>query len=243
MGKLQATSYKLYSVPGRRRQAAIFQPVVACSLKLGARARCGVGGAVGFTYVGVLIAVALIGLSLALTGEAWQTTVQRGKERELLFAGDEIRRAITQYYESTPGTGKQFPKSLDDLLRDNRYPTTRRYLRKVYPDPMTGKREWGLVKGPGDGIMGVYSLSKKTPLKRANFPPEYASFEKAESYAAWHFAYSDAQGGPQAGSGEATAAAPGVPQPPAAPIPASAVVGQPSSFTPPPPESSGALRR
>lgn len=201
-------------------------------------------GARGFTYTGILIAVALVGLSLALTGEAWQTTVQRERERELLFAGDEIRRAITQYYESTPGTGKQFPKSLDDLLRDNRYPTTRRYLRKVYPDPMTGKREWGLVKGPGDTIMGVYSLSTKAPLKRANFPPEYTAFEKAESYAAWLFSYSDSRGGPQAGSTEATAAAPGVPQPTSAPIPASAVVGKPPfTFTPPPPESSGALQR
>ncbi|HKA40098.1 MAG TPA: type II secretion system protein [Burkholderiales bacterium] len=195
----------------------------------------------GFTYAGILIAVALVGLGLALTGEVWQTTVQRDRERELLFAGDEIRRAITQYYESTPGTGKQFPKSLDDLVRDSRYPTTRRYLRKVYPDPMTGQREWGLVKGPGDGIMGVYSLSRKTPLKRANFPPEYAAFEKAESYAAWLFAYSDSHG-PQAGRTEATAAAPGVPQPLGAPIPASAVVGQPP-LTPPTQESGGTAQR
>jgi type II secretory pathway pseudopilin PulG len=195
----------------------------------------------GFTYAGILIAVALVGVSLAVTGEVWQTTVQRERERELLFVGDEFRRAITQYYESTPGTGKQFPKSLDDLVRDNRYPTTRRYLRKVYADPMTGQREWGLVKGPGDGIMGVHSLSKKMPLKRANFPPEYASFDRAESYAAWLFAYSDSRG-PQTGSGEATAAAPGVPPPPGAPIPASAVLGQPS-LTPPPEESSGVAQR
>jgi len=197
----------------------------------------------GFTYAGVLIAVALVGLSLAVTGEVWQTTVQREKERELLFVGDEIRRAITQYYESTPGTGKQFPKSLDDLLRDSRYPTTRRYLRKVYLDPLTGRREWGLVKGPGDGIMGVYSLSRKTPLKRVNFPHEYASFNNAESFAAWQFAYTGASAPaviPTAAG--ASAPAPGVPQPLAAPIPASSVVGQPS-FTPPPPESSGALRR
>ena len=196
----------------------------------------------GFTYVGMLIAVALIGVSLAMTGEVWRTTVQREKELELLFVGDQIRRAITQYYESTPGTGKQFPTALEDLLRDTRYPTTRRYLRKVYRDPMTGKAEWGLIKGPGDTIMGVYSLSRLPPLKRANFPSEYASFETAESYAAWLFAYSDSRGSQVVGSPEATAAAPGVPQPPAAPIPASAVVGQPS-FTPPPPESSGALQR
>jgi hypothetical protein len=89
--------------------------------------------------------------------------------------------------------------------------------------------------------MGVYSLSRKSPIKRANFPPEYVSFDKAESYAAWLFAYSDSRG-PQSGSGEATAAAPGVPQPPGAPIPASAIVGQPS-LTPPPRESGGAAQR
>ena len=181
----------------------------------------------GFTYAGVLIAVALVGVSLAVTGEVWQTTVQRERERELLFVGDEIRRAITQYYESTPGTGKQFPKSLDDLVRDNRYPTTRRYLRKVYPDPMTGKREWGLVKGPGDGIMGVYSLSRKSPIKRVNFPPEYNSFNNAESFAAWQFAYTGAAAAGVPSAAGASAPAPGLPQPASTPIPASAVVGQP----------------
>lgn len=181
----------------------------------------------GFTYAGVLIAVALIGVGLAVTGEVWQTTVQRERERELLFVGDEFRRAITQYYESTPGTGKQFPKSLDDLVRDSRYPTTRRYLRKVYPDPMTGKREWGLVKGPGDGIMGVYSLSRKTPIKRGNFPPDYAAFNNAESFAAWQFAYAN-----PSGAAGGAAPAPGLPQPAGTPIPSSAVVGQPP-LTPP----------
>jgi len=193
--------------------------------------------------VGLLVVVALIGVGLAMTGEAWRTTAQREKERELLFVGDQFRKAITQYYDGTPGGVKQFPNSLNDLLKDPRYPTTRRHLRKVYRDPMTGKREWGIVKGPGDTIMGVYSLSRQAPMKRANFPPDYTSFERAESYAAWRFAYSEANA-PQGASAapEATAPAPGVPQPPGAPIPASAVVGQPS-FTPPPPESSGALRR
>jgi type II secretory pathway pseudopilin PulG len=189
----------------------------------------------------VLIAVALVGVGLAMTGEAWQTTVQREKERELLFVGDEIRRAITQYYEGTPGGVKQFPKKLEDLLRDERYPTVRRYLRKVYRDPMTGKREWGIVQGPGDTVMGVYSLSAKAPMKRANFPPDYSLFGSAASYTDWRFAYGSAAT-PQVGSPQATAAAPGVPPPPSAPIPASAVVMQPS-LTPPPEESSGALQR
>ena len=179
----------------------------------------------GFTYIGMLVTVAIVGVGLALTGEAWRTTAQRERERELLFAGDEIRRAITRYYESTPGTGKQFPKSLEDLLRDSRYPTTRRYLRKVYLDPMTGKRDWGIVKGPGDGIMGVYSLSTQAPLKRANFISPYTAFERAESYAGWRFVHAEA---PIAQPGLVPGAAAAAPplQPAASPIPASAVIGR-----------------
>ena len=183
--------------------------------------RLAVGRARGFTYIGMLVVVFLVGLGLAATGEAWRTTVQREKERELLFVGDQFRRAITQYYEGTPGGVKQFPNSLEDLLKDNRYPTTRRYLRKVYRDPLTGKREWGIVRGPGESIMGVYSLARQAPMKRANFPPDYASIERAESYTAWRFAYS---GG---GVPEATAPAPGLPSPASAPIPASSILGRP----------------
>jgi type II secretory pathway pseudopilin PulG len=176
----------------------------------------------GFTYIGVLIVVALIGVGLAVTGDVWRTTAQREKELELLFVGDEIRRAITQYYESTPGTGKQFPSSLESLLKDERYPTTRRYLRKIYRDPMTGKAEWGLIKGPGDSIMGVYSLSKQAPIKRANFPTDYASFGGAANYSDWQFAYGGTKGAPPQASAPAPATAP----PLSAPLPTSAVIGK-----------------
>lgn len=134
--------------------------------------------------------IALIAVGLAGLGQAWQTTVQREKEADLLFIGDEFRKAIGAYYDGTPGTAKQFPKTLDSLLQDRRYQTTRRYLRKIYVDPMTGSADWGLIKGPGDTIIGVHSLSGKMPLRRANFPREYRSFDTAGSYAEWRFAYS-----------------------------------------------------
>lgn len=145
----------------------------------------------GFTYIGLLIVVALIGVGLAAAGQVSHTSLQREKERELLFVGNEFKKAITQYYDGTPEVEKRFPKSLDDLLLDRRYPVVRRYLRRIYADPMTGSPEWGYVKGPGDTIMGVYSLSVQAPYKTANFPGEYMHFEKAKSYADWRFAYSE----------------------------------------------------
>ncbi len=143
----------------------------------------------GFTYIGLLIFIALMGIALAGTGMVWQTQARRDKERELLFVGDQFRRAIGQYYERSPGGDKRFPRSLDELLLDKRYPATQRYLRRVYPDPITGKAEWGFVKGPEDRIVGVYSLSEDAPFKRAGFPTNYQDFEAKERYREWRFVY------------------------------------------------------
>ncbi len=151
----------------------------------------------GFTYMGVLIAVVLIGLALALAGESWRVSVKREKEKELLFIGHQFRLAIKNYYYSSLGTVKQYPPSLGDLLKDARYPATRRYLRRIYQDPLTGKAEWGLLKGPGNGIMGVYSLAEGVPLKQANFSLDDAAFENMQNYQGWKFAFAQQATVPQ----------------------------------------------
>ncbi len=65
----------------------------------------------------------------------------------------------------------------------------RRYLRKVYRDPMTGKAEWGLVMAPGGGVEGVYSLSTGRPMKRKGFDAVDGDFERAKTFADWRFLY------------------------------------------------------
>ena len=165
----------------------------------------------GFTYIGVLILVAIMGVALAATGVVFHHQAQRGKEKELLFVGDQFRRAIGQYYERSPGGDKRFPRALEDLLLDDRYPATQRYLRRIYLDPMTSKPQWGLVRGPGNGIIGVHSLSPTAPLKTAGFPERYADFEGRESVAQWRFVYAPAADNvstPQPGTAGAQPAAP-----------------------------------
>lgn len=144
-------------------------------------------GAAGFTYLAVLLLIALMGMGMAAAGMFWHTQLQREKEQDLLFAGDQYRSAIEAYYNSTPGAGKQYPTSLNDLLKDPRFPGTRRYLRRLYADPITGKAEWGLVLAPGNGIMGVYSLGEGEPFKQANFRLKNAEFAHKQSYADWKF--------------------------------------------------------
>jgi type II secretory pathway pseudopilin PulG len=154
--------------------------------KRGRRTPSGMGG---FTYVGLLIAIAVIGIGLGAVGPVSHTLQLREKERELLFVGDQFRRAIGLYYERSPGGLRQYPKKLDDLLRDERYPGVQRYLRRIYVDPLTSGKEWGLVEVPGVGIMGVYSRSELKPVKAANFPPLYDAFAAAEKHSDWKFVY------------------------------------------------------
>lgn len=148
-------------------------------------------GKSGFTYIGALIVVVVMGISLSTASRYWSTVVKREKETELIFRGDQIRRAIESYCKTTPGGKKpEYPKSLKDLVKDPRFLTPRRHLRKSYRDPMTEEGRWGLVLDSKGGIKGVYSKSEKEPLKVRNFPSDYASlFEKAKKYSDWKFLY------------------------------------------------------
>ena len=143
----------------------------------------------GFTYLGLLIIVAVMGAGLAAFGQLYSHAAQREKERELIFIGNQFRGAIASYYNKSPGA-KVYPKKLEDLLEDKRFPMPQHHLRRVYSDPMTGKAEWGMVEAPGGGFMGVYSLSEETPIKSGNFTVADQAFEGAEHYTKWIFAYS-----------------------------------------------------
>ena len=134
--------------------------------------------------------VAIMGVMLAAIGTLWHTAQQREKEQQLLFVGNQFSRAISAYYQNSPGGINQFPKRLEDLLQDRRQPYTARYLRKIYADPITGTTRWGLIKGADGGIIGVRSLSDAAPLKTANFGRGYESFAKKKHYSEWQFAYS-----------------------------------------------------
>jgi type II secretory pathway pseudopilin PulG len=145
------------------------------------------GRARGFSYIGLLILVAVMGIGLAAAGEIWYTALKREKEQELLFVGGQFRLAIERFYKNTPGQARRYPLHLEELLRDPRHPETRRYLRKIYLDPMTGRAEWGLLTGPGGEIFGVYSLSEDEPLKQANFRLAEQDFEGKVKYREWVF--------------------------------------------------------
>ncbi len=164
------------------------------------RSRSATGRQGGFTYLGLLAFVAIMGVGLLAAGEVWQTAQRREKERELLFIGDQFRSAIGRYYEHPAGGASRYPATLEDLLKDPRSPSTQRYLRRIYRDPITGSTEWGVIRKPDGGIYGVYSLSEVEPLKHANFSLADKDFEGKVKYADWIFAYVPKENAPKASS-------------------------------------------
>jgi type II secretory pathway pseudopilin PulG len=144
----------------------------------------------------VLLLVALIGLGLASAATLLSTDTQREQELDLLFIGNEFRKAIGSYYENTPGAGKQYPPTLEALVKDDRFAVITRHLRRIYRDPFSGKADWVLVSLPDGRIAGVASRSKKIPLKQGNFAnPLDRDFRGAAMLAQWKFVYTPALAG------------------------------------------------
>jgi type II secretory pathway pseudopilin PulG len=139
----------------------------------------------GYTYLFVMFMVVLIGLAATAVTRQWKTEIRREREAELLFRGDQIRQAIGLYYLTARAGLHLYPKSLKDLIKDPNSSATRRYLRTLYKDPITGE-DFELVK-EGDAIKGVRSKSTATPIKTDNFPPNYQEFAKKTSYHDWIF--------------------------------------------------------
>ena len=141
----------------------------------------------GFTYIGVLIILAVMMTALGAATEVWHSVMQREKEQELLFVGHQFRDAIGEYYARS---GNRFPPNLEALLESsNLGPKKVRFLRKLYIDPMTGNNKWGLVTGLDAKVTGVYSLSEEKPFKTSGFINADIELEKAETYADWKFVY------------------------------------------------------
>ena len=141
----------------------------------------------GVSYLALLLAVAITSGALAAGATVWSQWQRREREVQLLWAGDQIRRAIVAYAQAGAESGAGFPRSLQDLLLDPRTPAPRRFLRQIYEDPLTRSTDWGLIRDPQGRLVGIYSRASGTPVKRARFAAAFADFEGASRYADWRF--------------------------------------------------------
>ncbi len=140
----------------------------------------------GFTYLGVLFLISVMAMTAVAASAVWRIAKQRDDERELVFIGRQFAAAIEHYRAQSPDSAQPYPRRLEDLLRDDRAITPQRHLRRLYVDPMTGDVQWGLMRLPDGGIVGVHSLSERKPYPRNSVVAGFSA-QGSTSYQEWRF--------------------------------------------------------
>jgi type II secretory pathway pseudopilin PulG len=144
----------------------------------------------GFTTIGLLVLIALIGVASAATATVAELVRRRAAEEQLLSVGKQYIKAFLEYELYTPaGHATRAPSRLEDLLRDPRLPGVRRHIRQLYPDPVTGKLDWQLISAPGGGIMGIKSASCEQTIKRSFPDGDWMYLNGRKRYCDWEFTY------------------------------------------------------
>ena len=106
-----------------------------------------------FTLIELLVVMAIIATLLTLTVPRYFHSVDKSKEAALRADLNGMRDAIDKYY----GDRDQYPDSLDDLV-------TRKYLRSIPPDPITGSNRTWVTVAPQGAVKGdVYDVRSGAP--------------------------------------------------------------------------------
>lgn len=145
-------------------------------------------GQAGFAWLLVLALLALVSAMGAAVAQRWSDRTAREKEQQLLQVGDAYAGALARYREESPGSVKHYPAALDQLLLDARFVGVRRHLRQLYPDPLTGRHDWVLVRNERGDIVGVHSRSERPPWAKAPQHLKFTDLPAAQRYADWVFA-------------------------------------------------------
>ena len=157
----------------------------------------------GYAMAALLVAIALMAVVMTALLPAWRQQVQREKEAELAFRGEQYARAIALFRQKN---GNMYPPSIDALVQG-------RYIRKKFKDPFTEGGEFQTLtagqqqnqpgpggqnpggRGPtppgvgsgvqqsamsGGGIMTVRSKSKQASIRIYNGGAHYNE---------WNFIY------------------------------------------------------
>ena len=98
----------------------------------------------GFTLIELLVVLAIVASLLTIAVPSYFASLENSKETALRQSLSVMRGAIDHYHADL---GK-YPDSLQDLV-------TKRYLRSVPSDPITGLADNWLVEGPGDSGKGA----------------------------------------------------------------------------------------
>lgn len=102
----------------------------------------------GFTLIELLVVMSIVGMLLALAAPRYFSSVEKSKEALLRQTLTVTRDALDKYY----GDNGRYPEALEALV-------TRKYLRALPIDPVTGSNNTWLVVPPETPEQGaVYDV-------------------------------------------------------------------------------------
>lgn len=142
----------------------------------------------GFAWLMVLAMLAMASAGASVVAARWADERAREREQELLRIGDLYAEALADFKASSPGGERAYPKSLDLLLEDLRFAGTRRHLRTLYPNPLSGRLDWELVRGVDGGITGIRPPQSGEPWRRTPVALPHCDLPVAHHYRDWVFA-------------------------------------------------------
>jgi len=143
-------------------------------------------GEAGFTFIELYVVCVILIILAAATFPIMKDVSRRRQEAELRYALESMRHAVDEYHRyaaaqliALPPGSSPYPPDLETLAEPIELNVpgidakTKRLLRSIPVDPMTGEAEWGLrcVDDEwdsdywcGDEVFDVYSLSQATGL-------------------------------------------------------------------------------
>ena len=108
----------------------------------------------------LLVGLSVMSVMMAAAMPVWSHATRREREEELIWRGEQYRRAIMLFQRKYANT---FPPNLDILVEQ-------KFLRKKYKDPITGEDFQIIPVGgmmPGGGVPGSQQPGAKPPVGQA----------------------------------------------------------------------------
>lgn len=109
----------------------------------------------GFTLIELLVVMTIIALLLTLAVPRYFHSIEKSKETVLRDNLSILRDSLDKFY----GDNGKYPDTLDELV-------TKKYVRRIPPDPMTDSPTTWVIVPPSDVAMGaVYDIKSGAPGK------------------------------------------------------------------------------
>lgn len=118
------------------------------------------GRARGYILIILMMAVFVISLGFLIATPVWQTELQREKEEELIFRGQQYVEAVRLFNKKNPG---RFPSTLKELL-------DKKCIRRLYKDPLSRDGQWNVILAPtgAGGVAASYGPAAGGPAAGAS---------------------------------------------------------------------------